>query len=135
MKPLDKGLAFILVALLASQAGTFRGCEFPIDVVPGPKAESVHAVIVHETGDREPWLGSLVVLLRQADAGKHKIDILDDDQLPSSLQASLGESLATTPMPALHLLDKSDGKLIYSRTLTEADTVDSIMASVKEAVQ
>ena len=132
MRPRDKILWALLIASLAAYGVQQRGCEL-VDIVPTPKVESVHAVIVHETGDREPWLGSLVVLLRQADHTPNTFDILDDDQLPTKVSSAIGTALTSTPLPALFLLDGDT--LIYSRSIVPTETVASITESIKGVTQ
>ena len=130
LAPGTKPLGFVLLALVAAQVASNRGCELPDNIIPTPtpKAESVLAILVEETGDREPWLGGLIAQLQNTDLGKHDFKAWDDEALPAATKAMLGP---LGPLPAIYLT--ADGKLLSSRQVTPDDTVASIVETIKGA--
>ena len=132
MKPLDKFLLWLLLLLGTSQAVQYQGCEvpfIPLPIPPVPVAENLHVVIVRETGDSTPALGSLFVQLRNTDLGKHKLDILDDEGVPPSIKSVIG---TTFTVPSLFIIDPATHKLLASRPIAVGETVPTVMATVKE---
>ena len=122
--------ACLAVALAAAAVAQHRGCTLP-DIVT-PKAESLHLVIVSETGNPTAELRALFVALRNADLGKHVLDILDPDQIPPYLKDTLEAPLSLTPPPSLVLIDRDNDVAVYSRPLLSQETVATVLATVKE---
>lgn len=129
MRPGTRPLLYVLAALLAVQFAGSKGCDIP-SIVPTPKAESVLGILVEQTGDRETWLGSLIVQVQNTDLGKHKFKAWDADSIPAATKATLGP-LDGFQLPTLFLI--GDGKVIGARPVSKSDTVESIVASIKGA--
>ena|SRR5690606_31328424 len=125
MKPLDKGLAFVLVALLASQVASQRGCELPDVIDVTPSAGEVWAVLIEETGDREPWLGQLIVQCQNADFGEHEFKSWDDDQLPD--WANFPD---VTERPVIVFVDAESKAKLGDARVTRETTPDKVREAI-----
>lgn len=98
------------------------------DVVPGART----VVIIHESADKTPELGSLIINLRKRGgtaqaylAGKgHSLYILDDD-----LQNKW--ALAPQQVPALFILD-STGKVLFEQAIPAGYTADNVIERLRE---
>lgn len=114
----------------------------PPDPTPSPGPRAV--ILIRETAETTPALSRLITGLRSGPAADylksngHKLSILDDDAVDSSGQPSAVvkawlTAIGNMPLPALVVADVTDGKtkVLYTGTLTEAATADTVLNTLK----
>lgn len=131
MQPASKYLLAFWVLFLLWQRGG-------VDILPTPtpKAESLHGVIVEETGERQPWFGALTVKLRNSPlpTGVSRLDIIDDESIPAQLKAGIGQ-LESIKLPCLFILDGKTKQQVYFEPVPETATVEQIHTTLGEYVK